>query len=177
MEPAVALNLRSLRFHSPRLCRVAVFLIQTTVSLLEHQATARPARPRGPQAPPFFVSKCSYPRLLQPRAWSHLPLPTWMCWTSTGLIGCCPRLAAHLLLGVRHDLKMRELQHQDDLKDPAGRLRRLADLDHHLKRAIPAPPPRREPLSTRMPVSSSGIAVRRRAANAGKNASRRASWQ
>jgi hypothetical protein len=78
---------------------------------------------------------------------------------------------------VRHDLKMRELQHQDDLKDPAGRLRRLADLDHHLKRAIPAHPPRREPLSTRMPVSSSGIAVRRRAANAGKNASRRASWQ
>ena len=135
MEPAVALNLRSLRFHSPRLCRVAVFLIQTTVSLLEHQATARPARPRGPQAPPFFVSKCSYPRLLQPRAWSHLPLPTWMCWTSTGLIGCCPRLAAHLLLGVRHDLKMRELQHQDDLKDPAGRLRRLADLDHHLNPA------------------------------------------
>ena len=29
----VALRLRSLRFHSPRLCRVAVFLIQTNVSL------------------------------------------------------------------------------------------------------------------------------------------------
>ena len=29
----VALKLRSLRFHSPRLCRVAVFLIQTNVSL------------------------------------------------------------------------------------------------------------------------------------------------
>ena len=28
----VALKLRSLRFHSPRLCRVAVFLIQTNVS-------------------------------------------------------------------------------------------------------------------------------------------------
>ena len=28
-----ALRLRSLRFHSPRLCRVAVFLIQTNVSL------------------------------------------------------------------------------------------------------------------------------------------------
>ena len=30
----VALRLRSLRFHSPRLCRVAVFLIQTNVSLI-----------------------------------------------------------------------------------------------------------------------------------------------
>ena len=29
----VALRLRSLRFHSPRLCRVAVFLIETNVSL------------------------------------------------------------------------------------------------------------------------------------------------
>ena len=29
----VALKLRSLRFHSPRLCRAAVFLIQTNVSL------------------------------------------------------------------------------------------------------------------------------------------------
>ena len=29
----VALKLRSLRFHSPRLCRTAVFLIQTNVSL------------------------------------------------------------------------------------------------------------------------------------------------
>ena len=29
----VALRLRSLRFHSPRLCRAAVFLIQTNVSL------------------------------------------------------------------------------------------------------------------------------------------------
>ena len=32
----VALRLRSLRFHSPRLCRVAVFLIQTNVSLFAH---------------------------------------------------------------------------------------------------------------------------------------------
>ena len=32
----VALRLRSLRFHSPRLCRVAVFLIQTNVSLTLH---------------------------------------------------------------------------------------------------------------------------------------------
>ena len=31
----VALKLRSLRFHSPRLCRIAVFLIQTNVSLFE----------------------------------------------------------------------------------------------------------------------------------------------
>ena len=30
----VALKLRSLRFHSPRLCRIAVFLIQTNVSLI-----------------------------------------------------------------------------------------------------------------------------------------------
>ena len=30
----VALKLRSLRFHSPRLCRAAVFLIQTNVSLM-----------------------------------------------------------------------------------------------------------------------------------------------
>ena len=33
----VALRLRSLRFHSPRLCRVAVFLIQTNVSLSHHR--------------------------------------------------------------------------------------------------------------------------------------------
>ena len=32
----VALKLRSLRFHSPRLCRAAVFLIQTNVSLYIH---------------------------------------------------------------------------------------------------------------------------------------------
>ena len=33
----VALRLRSLRFHSPRLCRVAVFLIQTNVSLSQNR--------------------------------------------------------------------------------------------------------------------------------------------
>ena len=32
----VALKLRSLRFHSPRLCRIAVFLIQTIVSLAHY---------------------------------------------------------------------------------------------------------------------------------------------
>ena len=32
-EMMVALRLRSLRFHSPRLCRIAVFLIKTNVSL------------------------------------------------------------------------------------------------------------------------------------------------
>ena len=41
----VALKLRSLRFHSPRLCRAAVFLIQTNVSLLLIQTNV--SRPQG----------------------------------------------------------------------------------------------------------------------------------
>ena len=40
----VALRLRSLRFHSPRLCRVAVFLIQTNVSL---RTSILSSSPRG----------------------------------------------------------------------------------------------------------------------------------
>ena len=39
MDQVVALRLRSLWFHSPRLCRVAVFLIQTNVSLRTTQSS------------------------------------------------------------------------------------------------------------------------------------------
>ena len=48
----VALRLRSLRFHSPRLCRVAVFLIQTNVSLFvrAQECHACPAKPGKPEA-------------------------------------------------------------------------------------------------------------------------------
>ena len=41
-------------------------------------------------------------------------------------------------------LGLDQVEVKDDLKDPAGRLHRLADLDHHLKRAILAYPPRRK---------------------------------
>ena len=70
----VALKLRSLRFHSLRLCRIAVFLIQTNVSLTNITSTAARSRPRnGGELPAKHA----------PLIFSMLVLPTF---TSQSLI-------------------------------------------------------------------------------------------
>ena len=89
----VALKLRSLLFHSPRLCRIAVFSIQTIVSPLRNAVTQtciRGVKRRSFQRcgamrrPPYFsVSSCSF-------AWPRpVPRPVTIMSTQTDACTMC----------------------------------------------------------------------------------------